>query len=230
MVKLLQGDCLKLMEQLPDESVDLILTDPPYSMKHSAGGCTSINLKKKWGGKNIRAGNKVVDFDTSIKFSTWIPETYRVLKTGGHCYIFCNDKNLQELLNVSAVAGFKESNILVWVKNNACPNRYYMKNCEFILFLYKGHAKPINDMSSKAAFDCKNITGKAKMHPTEKPTKMLRTFINNSTVYGDIVLDPFMGSGTTGIACLDTGRNFIGMEIDNQYFGIAKQRIQEKER
>lgn len=222
--RIILGNCVDLMQSISDNSVDLIVTDPPYKMNHSTGGCTNIGMKDKWRG-NIKAGNTVMGFDTSIKFSDWLPDVYRVLKDGCHCYIFCNDKNLQELLNEATSVGFRESNILVWVKNNACPNRYYMKNCEFILFLYKGRAKPIYDMSSKAAFCCTNINGKQKLHPTEKPIEMLETFIKNSTDDGGVVLDPFMGSGSTGVACVNTGRKFIGMEIDPKYFEIAERRI-----
>ena len=224
--KLFNGDCLEVMKKIPDESIDLVVTDPPYKMNHSTGGCTNIGMKNKWQG-NIKAGNTVMDFDISIKFSDWIPEIYRVLKNGSHCYIFCNDKNIQELLNEAINCGFKESNILVWIKNNATPNRYYMKNLEFILFLYKGNAKPINNMGSKCAVESKNINGRKKLHPTQKPIDLLELYISNSCLENDIVLDPFMGSASTGVACLNTDRKFIGIEIDKKYYEIAKNRIDE---
>lgn len=222
--KIAQGDCLELMKQIKDESIDLIVTDPPYKMNHSTGGCTNIGLKNKWQG-NIKAGNTVMGFNLDISFSDWLPEIYRVLKPSSHCYIFCNDKNVQELLNEATKAGFRESNILVWIKNNATPNRYYMKNLEFILFLYKGSAKPINNMGSKCAVEVKNINGKDKLHPTEKPIELLEQYIKNSSLEKDWVLDPFMGSGSTGVACLNTNRNFIGFELDKKYFEIAKERL-----
>ena len=156
------------MKRFPNESVDLLLTDPPYKMNHSTGGCTNIGFKNRWQG-NIKAGNTVMGFDTNIKFTDWLSEVYRILKPNSHAYVFVNDKNIQELLNVSTQIGFRESNILVWYKNNCTPNRYYMKNCEFIIFLYKGNAKPINDMSSKCVMEYTNISGRNKLHPTEKP-------------------------------------------------------------
>lgn len=222
--KIAQGDCLELMKKIKDESIDLIVTDPPYKMNHSTGGCTNIGLKNKWQG-NIKAGNTVMGFNLDISFSDWLPEIYRVLKPSSHCYIFCNDKNVQELLNEATKVGFRESNILVWIKNNATPNRYYMKNLEFILFLYKGSAKPINNMGSKCAVEVKNINGKDKLHPTEKPIELLEQYIENSSLEKDWVLDPFMGSGSTGVACLNTNRNFIGFELDKKYFEIAKERL-----
>lgn len=223
-VKLLQGDCLELMREIPDESLDLVITDPPYKMNHSTGGCTNIGMKNKWQG-NIKAGNSVMGFSLDVKFADWLPEIYRILKQSSHCYVFCNDKNVQELLNESAKAGFRESNILVWIKNNACPNRYYMKNCEFVIFLYKGSAKPINNMGDKAAVSANNINGKDKLHPTQKPIELLEKYILNSSNEGDVIFDPFMGSGSTGVAAVNTNRNFIGIELDANYFQIAQSRI-----
>lgn len=224
MLKLMQGDCLELMKDIPDGSVDLVLTDPPYKMNHSTGGSKSIGMDSRWQG-NIKAGNTVMGFQFSIKFADWLPSVYRVLKPSGHCYIFCNDKNMKEILNEATKVGFRESNILVWVKNNACPNRYYMKNCEFITFLYKGAAKPINEMGCKCAVEIKNINGKDKRHPTEKPVDLLKQYVINSTTPNQVVLDPFMGSGSTGVACVNTKRRFIGIELDAGYFKIAEKRI-----
>lgn len=86
-VTLLQGDCMELIKNIPDNSISCIITDPPYKMNHSTGGCTNIGMKNKWQG-NIKAGNTVMGFDLSIKFSDWLPEIYRVLQESGHCYIF----------------------------------------------------------------------------------------------------------------------------------------------
>lgn len=216
---------LRVIKNYDDNCIDLIITDPPYKMSHATGGCTNMGIKNKWQG-NIKAGNTIVDFDLSINFSDWLPEAYRVLKPGGHCYIFCNDKNIQELLNAATQVGFKESNVLVWIKNNSTPNRWYMKNVEYILFLHKGKAIPINNLGSKAGIYCQNIHGKDKLHPTQKPVELLEKFITNSSQENAIVLDPFMGSGSTGVACCNTNRKFIGVEINNKYYEIAKNRIE----
>lgn len=222
---LYNGDCLEIMKQIPDGSVDMVVTDPPYKMNHSTGGRTSIGFEDRWRG-NIKAGNTEMGFNTKISFSQWLPDVYRVLKPKGHCYVFCNDKNLLQLLIDSKNVGLKESNVLVWVKNNACPNRYYMKNCEFIAFMYKGNAKPIKNMGDKAAVACNNIIGKKKKHPTEKPVDLLERFIVNSSCEGDIILDPFMGAGSSGVACVNTRRRFIGIELETKYFKIASERIE----
>ena len=99
-----------------------------------------------------------------------------------------------------------------------------MNACEFILFLRKGNAKNINNLGSKTIIRVPNVRNKT--HPTEKPVDLMKILIENSSNENDIVLDPFMGSGSCGVACVNTNRNFIGMELDKTYFDIAKQRIE----
>lgn len=156
----------------------------------------------------------------------WFPELYRVLKNDTHCYVMCNLLNLQNFMCISSQVGFKIHNLLVWQKNNATPNKWYMKNCEFTLFLYKGKSKYINDCGSKQVHSFNNVIG-CKRHPTEKPVALMQYYIQNSSRENDIVLDPFMGCGSTGVACANAGRRFIGMELDAAYFEIAKQRVED---
>ena len=221
MIDLRQGDCLELMKDIPDESIDLLVTDPPYKIVQ--GGCTNKAVRLK--GSNQEQLKKGTLFNNnSIKFSEWIPEVYRVLKNNSHCYIMSNDRNINELLNICEKVGFKLLNILVWGKSKHSPNRYYLKNCECIVFLRKGKAKNINNMGTKQLLLIDNVEN--KNHPSEKPIKLMKILIKNSTNEQDKVLDPFMGSGTTGIACKELNRNFIGIELDEKYFKIAKERIE----
>ena len=221
MIDLRQGDCLELMKDIPDKSIDLVVTDPPYKIVQ--GGCTNKAVRLK--GSNQEQLKKGTLFNNnSIKFNEWIPEVYRVLKNNSHCYIMSNDRNINELLNVCEKVGFKLLNILVWGKSKHSPNRYYMKNCEFIVFLRKGKAKNINDMGTKQLLLIDNVAN--KKHPSEKPIKLMEILIKNSSDEKDIVLDTFLGSGTTGVACVNTNRNFIGIELDEKYFNIAKERIE----
>lgn len=229
-----QGDCLELMKEMPDESIDLVVTDCPYRIV--SGGCTNIkrddepsgifNRRNAFTQKNAKSG-KLFD-NNDIEFSEWLPDLYRVLKPNSHCYIMINARNLKDLQTESEKAGFKFQNILVWKKNNATPNRYYLNNCEFILMLRKGKAKNINNMGTKNVLDVPNIIGK-KQHPTEKPVELMEILINNSSSENDIVLDPFMGVGSTCIACVNTNRHYIGFELDPQYFNIACKRLDEAE-
>lgn len=225
-IELYQGDCLELMKDIPKESVDLVVTDPPY--KTITGG--DSNGKNSIRPKGILGGNrKLFNYQNSVNHSMWIPEIYRILKEDTHCYIFTNVINLQEMISISLDSGFKLHNLLVWEKNNCTPSQFYMKNCEYVLFLRKGKAKYIKNIGeSKTVHKFKNIIG-GKNHPTEKPIELMKFYIENSSNKGDVVLDPFMGSGSTGVACINTNRNFIGMELDETYFQVAKERIEKAE-
>lgn len=221
-IRLIQGDCLEAMKEIGDESVDLIVTDPPY--KIITGG--DKNGKNSVRPQGILRGNRKLFKNNQIKISEWMPELYRVMKYNTHCYIFSNSLNLKDMLNLSEQCGFKLVNVLVWEKNNCTPSQYYMKNCEYVLLLRKGGAKWINNIgASKTVHGFKNIISN-KSHPTEKPVELMRFYIENSSSGNDVVLDPFMGSGSTGVACVNTGRNFIGIEMDEQYFKTAKSRIE----
>ena len=219
--KIFHADCIEAMKELPEKSIDLVVTDPPY--KTITGG--DSNGKNSTRPKGMLSGNRKLFKHQKLKISDWIPEIYRVLKNETHCYIFTNFLNLKEMLIEAEKAGFKLHNLLIWEKNNCTPSQYYMKNCEYVLFLRKGKAKWINDIGgSKTVHRFDNIIGN-KTHPTEKPVDLLEFYIKNSSNEGDIVLDPFMGSGSTAIACINTNRRFIGFELDEKYYKIAIERI-----
>lgn len=223
-VVLYNDDALIVLDSLLEESVDCVVTDPPYRLNKTTGGTSKTGYADRWKG-NIKSADKTVGFQNTLNFDDWLNKVYRVLKKDSHCYIWVNDKNLCDLQVSAEKVGFRLHNILVWKKNNVTPNRWYMKNCEFILFLYKGSAKPIKYKNSNQFFDVPNKSGKLKLHPTEKPVEILKEFILNSSNENDVILDPFMGSGTTGVACKELGRRFIGIEIDKKYFEITRNRI-----
>jgi len=162
--------------------------------------------------------------DNNIKFSDWSLDTYRVLKNGGHCYVMVNDRNIQDLLNAFTAVRFKVLNILFWDKGNVTPNKWYMKAGEFIVMFRKGKAININNMGDSTLLSFKNGIGH-KLHPTEKPVDMMEKLILNSSNENDIVLDHFMGSGTTAVACKNNKRQYIGFELDTVYCDIAEQRL-----
>ena len=225
-MKLLQGDCLELMKDIPDNSVDLIVTDPPYKTTSRGSAGTSGGMLQK----DINKQGNVFKYN-DIKFEQYLPELYRVLKDGSHTYIMTNHKNLLELLTVAKEVGFTFTKSLIWDKGNKIMGQFYMSQFEYILFFRKGRAKKINhcgtsDIISIPNKKTKGVDGK-NLHDTEKPTELMKLLILNSSNEGDVVLDPFMGIGSTGIACLNTNRNFIGIELDEEYFKIAEKRIQE---
>ena len=218
-MKLYNDDCLKTFKEIPDESIDLVVTDCPYHIV--SGGCsngeygngngifTKSNepsgiFNRKVVGKNkhgyILDGTKHIslygclnDNDSTtyarqgklfkhndIKFEEWLPEVYRVLKQDTHCYIMVNARNLAELQTKAEKVGFKFQNILIWFKNNATPNKYYLNAYEMILMLRKGKAKNINNMGTKNVLQINNIIGNKK-HPTEKPVELMEILIENSS-------------------------------------------------
>lgn len=222
-VKLYNDDCLKVLKEIKDNSIDLIVTDPPYPV--ISGG--KPKEKGQPGGMLSKNDGKIFEHN-DIKPEDWFPELYRILKDGSHCYVMTNTLNLEKYLTLARTSGFQLHNLLIWEKNNVTPNRWYMKNCEYVLFLRKGKAKAINNLGSKTVHQVDNIIGN-KEHPTEKPVDLMKLYIENSSNEGDLVLDPFMGAGSTGVAATETNRKFIGIELDKKYFDIAKKRIKDAE-
>ena len=218
------GDVLDELSFISDNYFDMAVIDPPYLLNKTTGGISKTGLVDKWQG-NIKGSDRKVNIQNDIKFEEWLPEVYRVMKGNSHCYIWTNDKNLADLQRAAEKVGFRLHNILIWKKSNITPNRWYMKNCEFILFLYKGKAKPIKNKGCSHFFEYKNKNGKDKLHPTEKPVDLIKELILNSSDENDLVLDCFMGSGSTGVACIETNRRFYGIEIDEKYYKIAEERL-----
>jgi len=219
MVELYNENVIKTFIRVANNSVDLVLTDPPYkTTKRGNSGGTGGMLKNK----DFVNGNGGF-INNNVNISDYIYQIERVLKDGGHGYIMCNDKNLLEFLNKITDIGLKIFKTLIWSKNNCITNMYYMSSHEYIIFFRKGKAVKINNCGTKSVLNFNNVRNKT--HPSEKPVDLLETLIKNSTKKGGIVLDPFMGSGSTGVACMNTGRDFIGFEIDEKYFNIAKGRI-----
>lgn len=218
-IQLYNDDCLKVLKNIPDNSIDLVLTDPPYLV--ISGG--KPKHKGQPSGMLSKNDGKIFEYN-DIKFEDWIPEAYRVLKDCSQCYIMTNVLNIERCLRVCRENGFGLHNILVWEKQNCTPNRWYMKNCEYVLFLRKGSAKSINNKGSKTVHQFNNIIGH-KLHETEKPVDLMKYYISNSSNVGDTVLDMFMGAGSTGVAAKELGRNFIGIEIDKKYYDIAEERL-----
>ena len=215
---LINADCLDAMRDIPDGSVDMVLTDPPYRVI-SGGSKGNPSLAESLGGNN----GKIFKHN-DISFTDWMPLVFDKLKPNSHAYIMTNLKNLFELERCAVKCGFKVHNLLVWEKQNATANRWYMKNCEYTLFLRKGAAFSIDNMGSKTVHKFHNPVGN-KLHPTEKPTDLMQLYVGNSSKKGQTILDPFMGSGTTGVACKNLGRSFIGIEMDADYFATASARI-----
>ncbi len=223
MIELINDDCITTLQGLEPCSVACIVTDPPY--KTTARG-NSGTMGGYWKTNIAKSGNIFKHND--IKPSEYLPLFYRVLKEDSHCYVMCNNKNLIEMLNSGVEAGFKFVKNIIWDKGNKICGRYYMGAYEYIIMFRKGKDKPINncgtpDILSVPIKKLKSDDGK-NLHDTEKPIKLMEILIENSTDEGDLVLDPFMGIGSTPLACKNLKRKCIAIEIDKEYFSIAEER------
>lgn len=219
-MQLINNCALKVLKRIKSNSVDCIVTDPPYKV---ISGGKNTKHKAGWKVSVLKENDGKIFKHNSIKAQDWFAELFRVLKPGCHAYVMTNNLNLREYLNLAAEVGFKFHNLLRWDKNNKNANRWYMKDCEYTLFLYKPPAKTINNPGSAQGFAAPNPRN--KRHPTEKPVSLFRHYIENSTKPGELVLDPFMGCGTAAVACLKSGRNFIGVELDEAYHAVAVRRV-----
>ena len=224
MIDLRQGDCLEVLKSMPSESIDLIVTDPPYKTTSRGNAGNSGGMLQK----EINKKGQVFNFN-DIDCEKYASEFYRVLKYGSHCYIMTNHINLIHILNTFTANGFHFIKSLIWDKGNKIMGQYYMSQFEYILFFRKGKGIKINncgtsDILSVPNKKLKDTNGK-NLHDTEKPVNLMKILIENSSAENELVLDPFMGIGSTGIACMNTNRNFIGIELDQKYFEIAKERI-----
>lgn len=193
-IRLFNGDCLKLIKTISDNSIDCIVTDPPYPTTSRGNAGNSGGMLQK----DINKKGSVFDFN-DCHVTDWCPELFRVLKDGGHAYIMTNHKNLIEYLNVATQCGFHFIKSLIWNKGNKIMGQYYMSQFEYILFFRKGRGIKINNCGLSDILSVPNVKTKDKdgnnIHDTEKPIELCKILIENSSKEGETILDPFMGSG-----------------------------------
>lgn len=212
--RIYQGDCRKLLKLIDSDSIDLVCSDVAYPVQ-SRGGSGSMG--GYWTESQTRKGKIFKSNDIDI--SDYINDLYRILKDRSHCYLMCNDYNLMHFLDVVGKSEFHFTKCLIWDKCAKICGRYYMAQKEYIIMLRKGGDRPINECGTSDILSVPIPTNKRKdkdglINQTEKPVKLMETLIRNSTNVGDVVLDPFMGSGTTARACVNLERKYIGFEID----------------
>ena len=219
------GDCRDILPTLG--KVDAVVTDPPYLVS-KGGFASNLQLDGGFGGwmKDYGNGGDIVFCD--LNFSDWMPVVFDALSEQAHAYFMTNGRNLSAMQAAGEDSGFRLHTVLVWDKRAALPNKYYQNVTEFGLFMFKGKAKTINNPSSKNLVSI--FQRDESEHPTEKPVELMRYWIGNSSTLNDIILDPFMGSGTTGVAALQMDRKFIGIEREPRYFDIACKRMEDAQR
>lgn len=216
---LINGNFLDLKSVLP--KAQCAVTDPPYLVS-KGGFAANLKLQGGFGGWMKDYGNNGDIVQCDLSFSDWCKPVFELLDDRSQAYFMTNGNNLSSMQTELEKAGFKLHTILVWDKRSALPNKYYQNITEFCLFVYKGKASTINDPSSKNLISI--FQRDETKHPTEKPVSLMSYWIENSTNENDIVLDSFMGSGTTGVASIQLGRRFIGVELDSNFYEVAVER------
>lgn len=247
-VKLFLGDCVDILNRATECSVDMIFADPPYFLSNGGITCKSGKIVSVNKGDWDVSGGILKDFEFHKR---WIEACYRVLKPNGTIWISGTYHSIYACGFALQILGFKILNDICWFKPNASPNmscRYFTASHETLIWAKK-------DAKSKHVFnyelmkngdwgeDCLKVKNKQMRsvwaigtpkraekifgkHPTQKPLSLLKRIILSSTKEGDIVLDPFTGSSTTGVAALETGRNFIGIDLKNEFLDLSIKRIE----
>ena len=232
---LYNDDCIKVMKKLKSKSIDMIFADPPYFLSNGGqsiknGKVVSVN-KGEWDKKE-----NYEDVDTFTY--NWISECYRLLKEGGTIFISGTQHNIFDIREALLKAKFNILNIIIWHKTDPPPLIYKIRfrySYEFIIFASKGFIKTFNyqDMYKVNGYEMDDVWDlpavsmdekKFGYHPTQKPEILLERIIKCSTNVNDVVLDPFMGSGTTCAVAKRLNRQFIGIEKEEEYYNIAKDR------
>ncbi|WP_348728884.1 site-specific DNA-methyltransferase [Rheinheimera texasensis] len=223
-MQLFQEDAVKWLATLADASVDLLITDPPYESleKHrKIGTTTRLKISKS-------SSNPWFQIFPNHRFEALLTEIYRVLKNNSHFYLFCDQETMFIVKPIAEKVGFKFWKPIVWDKVNIGMGYHYRNRYEFILFFEKGKRK-LNDLAVPDVLECKRVM---RGYPTEKPLHLLEILISQSSSIGDVVVDPFFGSGSTLLSAQKLSRIPIGCDISseahlciiNRYQSIPSQR------
>lgn len=226
MYKIYNGDCLEIMDSLIEEGikVDCILTDPPYMIARK-------NNFHTMGRKGIDFG----EWDKDVDLFSWLDRIPKLLSKNGSVVIFNDWKNLGDIARYCESLGLEIKDLLRWEKTNPMPrnrDRRYITDYECAIWLVNKKSKwvfnRLDEKYQRPKFEYPVVSGNEKtIHTTQKPVKLMEEIIRVHTKEDNTILDCFMGSGSTGVACMNTNRKFIGIELDKNYFNIAKQRIEE---
>ena len=214
------GDCLKVMQSIPDKSIDLCLTDPPYNIARKNNFSTMG-----------RAGIDFGEWDKGFDLFSYIDQISRILKKDGSFVVFNAWKNLGAIADYAETQGFDTKDMIRLEKSNPMPrnrDRRYITDYECAIWFVKKGAKWVfNRQDSKYQRPKFVACIESGLHPTQKNLDLMENLVKIHSNQEDTVIDPFMGSGTTGLACKNLSRKFIGIEKDANYFEIAKKRINE---
>lgn len=234
-VSLYNSDCVKAMHNIPDDSVDFILTDPPYNLGNFMIS-RDTNLNKMRENFFGTAGWDNLEYDEWVKaIDGFFEQSARVIKKGGAMIVFMAAIKVETTIQLAEKHGFYYKTTGIWHKTNPMPrnmNLHFVNSTEtWIYFTYKTRTGTFNnDGAVLHDFIETSVTPSSERkfgkHPTQKPEMLISHLVAVLSSEDDVVLDPFMGSGTTGAVCKKLNRNFIGIELDEEYFNMAKMRIE----
>lgn len=234
---LIKGNCIQIMKKIESNSIDMIFSDPPYFLSNGGktiknGKIVSVN-KGEWDMQKYYKNHDIFTYN-------WIKESYRLLKNSGTIWITCTMHNLFVVEKQIKNIGFQIINIIIWKKPTPPPLIYKNKfrfSYEFIIWAKKSknyyfnyqEMFKIDNREMEDVWILPSVSKEEKKfgyHPTQKPELLLERIIKATTKVGDVVLDPFMGSGTTCYVAKKYNRKFIGIEREPNYFDIAKNRVE----
>ncbi len=225
-----KGDALELMRSVPSEVIDLIVTDPPFAIDFKA---KRLNYNRE--GNNVMEGYVEVPVDEYATFTyTWLKEAFRVLSNSGSLYVFSGWNRLQDILDGLDRAGFHTVNHIIWkYQFGVFTRRKFVTSHYHILFVVKNLRDYTFNKMDHYPEDVWVINreywkGKRKT-PTKLPPDLVKKILLYSSKQGDLVLDPFLGSGTVAVVSKELGRHFLGFEIVKEYYDFASERILETE-
>ncbi|EDZ58023.1 MULTISPECIES: DNA-methyltransferase [Bacillus] len=235
---LYNDDCIKSMKKIETNKIDLIVTDPPYNLGNFMRN-RDTNLKKMRENFFATAGWDDMEFDEwKDSMDSFFEESARVMKKGGSMIVFMAIIKVETLISLAEKHGFYYKTTGIWHKTNPMPrnmNLHFVNSTEaWVYFTYKTRTGTFNNegalfhdfIETSLTSSTEKKYGK---HPTQKPESLIKHFVELLSNANDWVLDPFMGSGTTGVVTKRLSRNFIGVELDQEYFNIAQSRIEEIE-
>ncbi|EJL6392718.1 site-specific DNA-methyltransferase [Vibrio vulnificus] len=206
-MQVFKEDAVEWLSTLADASVDLVITDPPYESleKHrKIGTTTRLKVSKA-------SSNQWFQIFPNERFESLLQEVYRVLKKNSHFYLFCDQETMFVIKPIAEKVGFKFWKPIVWDKVTIGMGYHYRARHEYILFFEKGKRK-LNDLGVPDILQSKRVY---RGYPTEKPVDLLEVLISQSSTEGELVMDPFFGSGSTLVAAKKLNRNCIGCDISD---------------
>ena len=215
--KIYNEDCIEGMKNISDNSIDLIVTDPPYLVKYKTG-------RRK--DKLHKFTKEILNDDNEQLLKDYIKECHRIMKDDTAMYMFCSS-NKVDFFKQELDQYFTIKNMIIWVKNSHTAGDLqsaFGRKYEIVFLVNKGRSK-FNGTRLTDVWEFKRVAGKGQLHQNQKPVEMIEQCIEKHSNENDVVFDGFMGSGTTAIACINTNRNYIGFELDEEYYETSIKRI-----